>query len=318
MNLHALARLLLYAALAPALLCTAGCGAKSAEPEAHHDAAETGPHGGAMVRLAPESIETAGIAVDSVQARSIEVTAELPGEIKLNGEHSVDVRPTYPGAVRELHASLGSVVRQGETLAIIHSSESLSEYTIAAPMSGTVVARPVSIGAMVDAGSVLYTVADLGTVWLDFPVYLQQLGRIRRGQLVHVRAEGGASDLATGTIHYVGQLLDVGTRATFGRVVLPNPNGRWQPGSLATAVVVLERVTVPSTVPEEAIVRLGSGSAVFLADSGGFELQPVTTGRSDGTTTEIVSGVERGARVVTRNAFLLKAELEKEAGGHED
>jgi hypothetical protein len=34
--------------------------------------------------------------------------------------------------------------------------------------------------------------------------------------------------------------------------------------------------------------------------------------------TEIVSGLEAGARVATRNAFLLKAELEKEAGGHED
>jgi hypothetical protein len=35
-------------------------------------------------------------------------------------------------------------------------------------------------------------------------------------------------------------------------------------------------------------------------------------------TTEIVSGLERGARIVAKGAFWLKAELEKEAGGHED
>jgi membrane fusion protein, heavy metal efflux system len=63
---------------------------------------------------------------------------------------------------------------------------------------------------------------------------------------------------------------------------------------------------------------MGTGAAVFRAESAGFELQPVTPGRSDGAMTEIVSGLERGARIVTRNAFLLKAELEKEAGGHED
>jgi cobalt-zinc-cadmium efflux system membrane fusion protein len=87
---------------------------------------------------------------------------------------------------------------------------------------------------------------------------------------------------------------------------------------LVTAVVVCERVSVPNAVPEDAIVRMGSGAAVFRAGPEGFEVQPVTVGRSDGVTTEITTGVERGARIVTRSAFVLKAELEKEAGGHED
>jgi len=110
----------------------------------------------------------------------------------------------------------------------------------------------------------------------------------------------------------------VDTRSTYARVVLPNRDGRWQPGRLVTAVVVTDRVTVPVAVPEDAIVRMGTGAAVFRADSSGFEVQPVTVGRSDGTTTEIVSGLERGAHIAAKNAFWLKAELEKEAGGHED
>jgi cobalt-zinc-cadmium efflux system membrane fusion protein len=217
-----------------------------------------------------------------------------------------------------LHAGLGAFVQKGQPLAVIYSNESLSDYTIEAPMRGTVVTRPVNPGAAVDHESVLYTLADLSTVWLDFPIYVQQLGRIRRGQPVHVRAEGGNEGEATGTISYVGPVLDVDTRTTFGRVVLPNRGGQWQPGRLVNAAVILERVTVPTAVPEDAIVRMGSGAAVFRADSTGFEMQPVTPGRSDGTTTEILSGLERGARIVTRNAFLVKAELEKEAGGHED
>jgi cobalt-zinc-cadmium efflux system membrane fusion protein len=213
---------------------------------------------------------------------------------------------------------LGSHVTRGQPLAEILSNESLSGYVVAAPMSGTIVARPVSSGTAVDVGSVLYTVADLSTVWLDFPIYEQQLGRIRRGQLVHVRAAGGPAISASGTIDYVGPVLDVETRATYARVTLANADGRWQPGRLVTALVVLERVTAPVAVPEDAIVRDGTGWAVFRADSSGFEVQPVTLGRSDGTTTEIVAGLERGARIVTRNAFWLKAELEKEAGGDED
>jgi cobalt-zinc-cadmium efflux system membrane fusion protein len=263
-------------------------------------------------------MRSAGIGTDTVGARSIEVMLELPGEIRLNTERSVEVRPTYPGRVHTLHASLGAFVHKGQPLALIYSNESLSDYTIHAPMSGTVVTRPANPGAAVDRESVLFTLADLNTVWLEFPIYLQHVGRVRRGQLVRARTEGGLTGEVTGTISYVGPVLDADTRATFGRVVLSNRSGRWQPGRLVTAAVVLERVTVPVAVPEDAIVRMGAGAGVFRADSVGFELQPVTLGRTDGTTTEIVSGLDRGARVVTRNAFLLKAELEKEAGGHED
>lgn len=310
--------IMLSAVVLVCAIAIAGCAKKAPEVAGNEAVSHAGPHGGALVTLSPEAVRSAGITIGTSGAQPIDVTLELPGEIKLNTERSVDVRPTYAGRLTTLLAALGSRVSRGEPLAEILSNESLSGYVVAAPMSGTVIARPASPGAAVDAGSVLYTVADLSSVWLDFPIYIQQLGRIHRGLRVQVRAEGGPATSASGTISYVGPLLDVDTRTTYARVVLSNPDGRWQPGRLVTAVVVVERVTVPVTVPEDAIVRVGTGAAVFRADASGFEVQPVTLGRSDGTTTEIVSGLERGARIVTRNAFWLKAELEKEAGGDED
>lgn len=305
--------------LAAILLCLAlGCARQTAQEEEHEEEHRTGSHGGALVTLSEDAIRSAGIAVDTVGPQSIDVVVELPGEVKLNAERSVDVKPTYPGTVRQLNASLGAYVHKGQPIAVIYSNESLSEYVLEAPMGGTVVTRPVNTGATVDRETVLYTVADLGSVWLDVPIYVQHLGRIRVGQTVHVRTDEGSGPVATGTIRYVGPVLDADTRATFARVVLPNPGRRWQPGRLVTASVALERVTVPLSVPEAAVVRMGTGAAVFRADSVGFEVQPITVGRSDGTNTEVLSGLEGGARVVSRNAFLLKAELEKEAGGHED
>jgi len=304
-------------AMLAGVLALAGCG-KHATVEEHDEKSYTGPHGGALVELSSEALRATDIFVDSAGAREIAITIELPGEIKRNAERSVDVRPTYAGRVQALRAGLGTTVRRGQPLAVIFSNESLSDYVIPAPMTGTIVARPVSDGAVVDRESVLYTVADLSSVWLEFPIYLQHLGRIHSGQQVHIRTEGGPASSATGVISYVGPALDVDTRTTYARVVLPNRDGRWQPGRLVTAAVVLDRVRAAVTVPEDAIVRMGDGAAVFRADSSGFEVQPVVLGRSDGTTTEIVSGLERGARIVVRNAFWLKAELEKEAGGHED
>lgn len=295
-----------------------GCGRRAPDVDEHEEAHHTGHHGGALVELSPEAIQAAGIVVGEAAPSRIDVSFELPGEIKLNAERSVDVRPSYPGRVRTLHAELGASVRRGQPLAVIYSNESLSDYVVDAPMSGTVVARSASPGAIVDHESALYTIADLSSVWFEFPIYDQHLGRIHRGQHVRVRADGGPSNTANARIDYVGPLLDPDTRTTYARVVLPNRDMRWQPGRLATAVVAVERVSVAVAVPEAAIVRVGPGSAVFLADSSAFEVQEVVVGRSDGTTTEIVSGLRAGARIVVRNATLVKAELEKEAGGHED
>jgi len=277
------------------LLALTGCARTSTRDGEHaeHEEEHTGPHGGDLVELTPESVAAAGIETGAAGPRAIEVVLALPGEIQLNGEHRVDVRPTYPGRVKDVRAGLGDDVQAGRTLAVIHSSESFSDYEVAAPMTGTVVARPVNPGAAVDRETVLFTIADLGTVWLDIPVYLQDL------------------------IDYIGPVLDAATRTSHARVVLPNRDRRLQPGRLVTAIVAVEAVTVPIAVPEDAIVRIGPGAAVFRADSTGFEVQPVTTGRTDGRTTEIVSGLEPGARVVVKNATALKAELEKEAGGHD-
>ncbi len=235
------------------LLCLvlAGCAKRSAETEVHEGEVRTGPHGGAVVSLTREAIQAAGIAVDTAGARQIEVTIEQPGEINLNAERSVDVRPTYPGRVTALHARLGDTVRAGQPLVVIHSNESLSDYEISAPVSGTVVSRPVNVGATVGTETLLYGVADLSTVWLDFPVYVQHLGRIRRGQTVRVRTESGPVSSAVGTISYVGPLLDVDTRTTYARAVLPNRDRRWQPGRLVTAVIAVERTPYRSLSPRK-------------------------------------------------------------------
>jgi len=303
----------------PLALGLCGCGKKAPTVAEENAAIAQGPHGGAVVALSEAAITGSHIVADWAGAREIEVVVELPGEVKLDAEHAVQVRPTYPGVVQELRKRLGEPVRAGEVLAVVHSRESLSDYDLRAPMSGQVVGREAAVGQNVDAQSALYSVADLSQVWVDFPIYSQHLGAIRTGQRARIRSEAGTAHTALGTVSYVGPLLDQDTRTAHGRVVLDNRDRHWQPGMLVTAVITTERVGVPIAVPEEAIVRMGEGAAVFraLSDST-FEVQPVVPGRSDGTMTEIVSGLERGARIVVRNAFLLKAELGKSEGGDED
>ena len=269
------------------------------------------------VELPPEAVARGDIGLGQAGPRPIEVRVEAPGEVHLNAERVVQVRPRYPGVLQRLAVHLGDAVRSGDLLAVVHSNESLTEYEIHAPMPGTVIARDVAVGQSVDHEHALYTLADLSTVWVDFALYPRFAGQIRRGQAARVRAGTEDGGLVRGTVSYVGPLLEQDTRVSYGRIVLANPDGRWAPGLYVTVAVTVDRVHAPVAVPEAAIVRTARGPAVFRAAGTTFELQPVTPGRSDGEWTEIVDGLEPGARIVTRNAFLLKAELGKTEATHD-
>lgn len=317
---------LLAAAALAALLAAAGCGragdagpgAGAAHEEAGAHAAHEGHAGEEAVTLSEVAVANARLETGTAGPATIATVVEAPGEVHLDAERVLEIRPRFPGVVRELRKRVGDAVREGEVVAIVHGNESLADYEVTASMGGTVLARPVVVGSAVSHDDALMTVADLGTVWADFAIYPQWVGRIRTGLAATIAAQNRPDLSARGTIQWVGPLLEQDTRVSSARVVLANPGGAWTPGLFVTARVEVGRTRVPVAVPDEAIVRLADGRAVFVAGDGGrFELRRVTPGRTDGRTTEITAGLAAGERVVVRNAFVLRSEMSKEEGGHD-
>lgn len=304
-----------------------GCGARGAERGGEQHAAggaardehghEEGAHADeGAVELSETAVKNARLAVAPAGPATIATVVEAPGEIHLNAERVLEIRPRFPGVVRDLRTRVGDVVRAGDVVAVVQSNESLADYEVTASMGGTVIARPVVTGTAVSHETSLMTIADLSTVWADFAIYPQWAGRIRAGLAVEIEAQNRPELSARGTIRYVGPLLEQDTRVSSARVVLENPRGDWTPGLFVTARVAVDRARVAVAVPDEALVRLPEGPAVFVAEGLRFEARRVVTGRSDGRTTEIVSGLAAGDSVVVANAFVLRSELSKGEAGH--
>lgn len=312
--------LCLCAGLALGMTTSCSKPADNKKSEAAKQSEETAPleGGGRLVTLTPEAIAAAGIVTGAASPHRIEVNVEAPGEIRINSERVVQIKPRFAGTVRELRKTLGDEVRKGEVVALINSNESFSSYEITASLAGSVVARGASIGQAVEHDDALYTIADLSSVWADFTIYPQLAGKIRRGQRVRIRSELNPGGEAWGTVSYVGPLLDTDTRSTYGRVVIANRQGEWSPGLFFTATITVSVDEVPIAVPAESIVRMSDGPAVFLSQGTSFTAVAVGTGRTDGVFTEITQGLEPGARIVVKKAFLLKAEIGKSEAGDED
>lgn len=180
--------------------------------------------------------------------------------------------------------------------------------TLFAPASGVVVEKKVVQGQSITAGEMLYSIADLTGVWIDVSLREADASRVRIGAGADIQVSGLPGTTLKGSIKYVYPTIDSASRAIRARVVVSNASGALKPGMYATV-----RLSTPThsalTVPSSAVLRTGERDVVFM-DMGKGSLMPmeVRTGGTAGAYTEIVSGLEAGARVVTSAQFLLDSE----------
>ena len=267
------------------------------------------------IRLTPEQVQAAAITVTAAGPATIRERLPLYGVIAPNAERVREITPRFPGVIRSVSKRPGDPVRQGETLATVESNESLQTYALPAPLSGVVTARSANPGEQTGE-RVLFTVADLSTVWVEVALFPRDRSRVRVGQSVRVRS-GETGQAAEGKVVYVAPFGSPSNQTLSARVLLDNADGRWVPGLYVTVDVTLAESEVPVAVRNEALQILDERTVVFAEGPEGFQPLPVQTGRSDGEATEIVKGLKPGDRYVAGNSFILKAELGKGEAEHE-
>ena len=160
----------------------------------------------------------------------------------------------------------------------------------------------------------MFVVADLDTVWVDLQVHQKDIALVRKGQKVTTHSK---SDIprTKGVIEYVDPMINEKTRTSLARMVLDNTSGLFRPGTFITADILVKKCDTEVVVAKSVLQDVDDKTCVFIQDEHGFELRPVTIGRSNDEYVEIVAGLVPGEKIVTKNSFRLKAELAKAAGG---
>ncbi len=198
-----------------------------------------------------------------------------------------------------------------------HLDVDYTRYEIRAPFDGTVIEKHVTIGEVLHEETEAFVIADLDTVWINLSVYQKDLPFVQISQKAIISAGQGLSD-AEGTISYLGPMVGEKTRTAPARVVLPNEDGRWKPGLFVNAQVVVSEMEAAVAVPKTAVQTMEDQPSIFVLTEEGFESRVVSLGRSNDVNIEILSGLEKGDRYVSKGAFTLKAEIGKEAFGEGD
>ena len=129
-QLTAIAAILIAGIVLAFLILSTGGGARddhAHEEEKHGHAEEkTAPPGEGLLQLTAEQGKAAGVVIATAAPGRIQTSVALPGEIRFNEDRTAHVVPRLAGVVEAVHADLGQLVKKGQVLAVIASTE-LSE-----------------------------------------------------------------------------------------------------------------------------------------------------------------------------------------------
>lgn len=178
--------------------------------------------------------------------------------------------------------------------------------TVASPITGRVIDLSTAPGQYQnDPAAVLMIVADLTTVWLTANVQEKDIRRVHQGDDASANFAAYPGEAFTGSVFYVGDLLDPVTRTIKVRVAFKNADFRLKPGMFAT-VTFRSQAASEIVVPTPAVVVNGDKSSVYVETAPWtFEKREVDVGEQIADRVAVTKGLDVGARIVTKNAVLL-------------
>jgi HlyD family secretion protein len=189
--------------------------------------------------------------------------------------------------------------------------EQLSYTTIVAPMDGVILSRDVEIGDAVSSilvlgstATLVMTEGDINQVYVDGKVDEADIAHVYMGQPARIKVESFRDRTFDGKVTKIAPLgVEKDNVTTFEvRVSIDNPGGELKANMTANAEILLDEHKGVLTVPENAVSYDNQKNAsVQVPDDkqkDGFRKVPVKVGLSNGSVTEIVSGLKEGDQVI--------------------
>ncbi|AZL67174.1 MULTISPECIES: efflux RND transporter periplasmic adaptor subunit [Pseudomonas] len=141
---------------------------------------------------------------------------------------------------------------------------SLAKKSISAPFSGTIGIRQVDVGAYLASGTVIATLQDLSSLYVDFNVPEQALPHLSLGQQVLVQVAAYPGQTFPASLSAINPKVEESTRNLLARATLANPDGKLLPGMFASLQLLLPNPQPQVVVPENAITFTLYGNSVYV------------------------------------------------------
>jgi HlyD family secretion protein len=195
--------------------------------------------------------------------------------------------------------------------AVERAEEELTNATIRAPIDGMVLSRPIELGSPVSSilnlganATLVMVLGDISKVYVKGNVDEADIGSVRLNQPARIKVETFRDKQFEGKVTQISPMgTDKDNVISFEvKVSIDNSAGELLANMTTNAEIILEEHKQTLVIPEAAIIydtkRNASVDLYLPGAKNQRERRPVKVGVSNGTKTQVVSGLSEGQRVV--------------------
>lgn len=224
------------------------------------------------------------------------------------------------GSTAEVSLENASIALQSAQLSLQNAQDALENYTITAPISGTIIEKNFKVGDTIDnnsltaAGGTLAVLYDMSTLTFEMKIDEKDINKIQVGQEVTITADAVEGVTFSGVVDTVNiNGTTVSGQTNYPVTVVIHDAKDLKPGMNVSADIIVERAGTVLCVPVDAVNRGSDKPTVQVAldgaldekgnvvDPSRLETREVTLGRNDTDNIEIISGLQEGDVVVWVN-----------------
>lgn len=253
-------------------------------------------------------------AYDYLQVERGPLVVTLRESALVGPEHRLNITPPIPGRIDSVNVANGAAVKEGQVLAWISSTDRAALMDAAeaaggkeisfwkdvykaaplvAPLDGHIISTSVVPGEVVVAAQTVFTMSDHLIVQAN--VDETDLEHVSLGQTVKLTFDSYPGEKLTGKVHEIAyDATTVNNVATYlVNIFLDKTPDFVRSGISANVFLLISNRRHVLRIPTDAISPTGT---VLLVQGPGRPLleQPINVGQSDGTWTEVLSGLKEG------------------------
>jgi HlyD family secretion protein len=179
----------------------------------------------------------------------------------------------------------------------------LAKATIVAPFDAVIaditIAEGKEVSTMTYANPAI-SLVDPSRIEMNGVIDEVDIAQVKLGQEADIVLDALPDKKLKGKVTFISQIgtVEAGVVGYDTTVTLENPDEELRDGMSATAEIILERRDDVLLIPNRAIRGSTENPVVVVATDGQVEERQVTLGLSDGISTEVLSGLKEGERVV--------------------
>jgi len=183
----------------------------------------------------------------------------------------------------------------------------LAKMEVIAPFRGAIVDLPqVTNGTRVVSNAAVVTLMDYSKLLMEINLPEKTIARIQVGQEVSITNYTLPKDTLKAKINELSPVVSTETRTFKGKLLIDNPDLKLRPGMFVKADIEIARRDSAIVISKEIIVSGNRGKTVFIVEKGAARDRIITTGLETETMVEVIEGLKKNERVVTKGFETLR------------